>query len=382
VTVLRRSAAALLGAAVFSAAAQSPTWSLEAQRRLWGGSSANLSQDLSRRSALLELGEARLADGDTESAQRAFDEAALIVHAADIEFGLVRTYMQEGEYRQAVAFGAHAAGAHPEFPGGMALYALLLQLGGQGRVALRMLDEALAKAPEDLALQQAKVALSSARQPEAGPLTVAPLRWAPYGSLTQVASDAKVVGSGILAQDGGRAVAQASAVAGARHLWVRNGLGQTSAATVSEHLNDGLVVLQLNQALAMPPAVTLAPKAPFAGSASYWVAFAATGDTRPAWPMLRQGFFSRYTDPQAPRLLSIDAPQGLRGGPVFDAAGRLAGLAITNDIGPDLIVPVSSFSGLFSASAAASSITAAPALPVDVIYETALRTTLQLMVER
>jgi len=375
-------AAALLGAAAFSASAQTPAFSLEAQRRLSGGSSANLSQDLLRRTALLELGEARLAAGDTEAAQKAFDDAALIVHAADIELGLVRTYMQEGEYRRALAFGAHAAGAHPEFPGGTALYAWLLQLGGQGRVALRMLDEALARAPDDLALLQAKVALSSSQLPKGGPLTTPPLRWAPYDSSAQVASGARVVGSGILTQDGGRALASAASVADARHLWVRNGLGQTSAATVTEQLDDGLVLLQLNDALGTAQIITLAPKPPFAGSTSYWVAFAATDDAMPAWPVLRQGFFSRYTDPQAPRALGIDAPPGPRGGPVFDASGRLAGLAVSTKEGLDLIVPVSRFGPMFSTPSTTPPPAVAAPVPVDVIYESALRATLQIMVER
>lgn len=382
-TAFSRWAAALLGAAVLSAAAQTPTFSLEAQRRLSGGSSANLSQDLSRRTALLELGEARLAAGDTEAAQRAFDEAALIVHAADIELGLVRAYMQEGEYRRALAFGAHAAGAHPEFPGGTALYAWLLQLGGQGRFALRALDEALARSPDDPALKQAQAALSSSQLPLGGPMMTPPLRCAPYEYSAQVAPGAIAVGSGILTADGRQALASAAMVAGARHLWVRNGLGQTSGATVIEQFDNGLVLLQLNDQLVPPQSVAAVPGAPYAGSISHWVAFAAADNSLPAWPVLRQGFFTRYTDPQAPRPLGIDAPPGARGGPVFDAAGRLAGLAITTGAGgPDHIVPASKFAGLFSASSTSPPSAAGIPMPIDVIYERALRATLQILVER
>ena len=73
--------------------------------------------------ALLAEGEMHLAVGDVEEAQAAFDRAASLRHGADIEVSLVRTYMQAGEYRRALAFGAHAAGAHTDFPAATALYA-------------------------------------------------------------------------------------------------------------------------------------------------------------------------------------------------------------------------------------------------------------------
>jgi hypothetical protein len=171
-------------------------------------------------------------------------------------------------------------------------------------------------------------------------------------------------------------------VADARHLWVRNGLGQTSAATVIQQFDNGLVLLQLNDTLSPPQRVVMAPAAPFAGSVSYWVAFSATNNARPAWPVLRPGFFTRYTDPQAPRVLGIPAPPGTRGGPVFDAAGRLAGLATTSADGADLIVPASKFAGMFGASSTSPPSAAAAPMPIDAIYESAMRTTLQIMVDR
>ena len=210
-----------------------------------------------------------------------------------------------------------------------------------------------------------------------------PLRCAPYEHSAQVAPRAIAVGSGILTADGRQALASAAMVAGARHLWVRSGLGQTSGATVIDQLDNGLVLLQLNDQLVPPQSVAAVPAAPYAGSISHWVAFAAADNSLPAWPVLRQGFFTRYTDPQAPRPLGIDAPPGARGGPVFDAAGRLAGLAITTGAGgPDHIVAASNFAGLFSASSTSPPSAAATPMPIDVIYERALRATLQILVER
>lgn len=143
-------------------------------------------------------------------------------------------------------------------------------------------------------------------------------------------------------------------------------------------LGDGLVLLQLNDALSAPQKVTAVPAAPFAGSASYWVAFSASDNALPAWPVLRQGFFARYTDPQVPRLLGIDTPPGPWGGPVFDSAGRVAGLAISGEGGLDVIVPVSRFAQMFSAP----SIATATLMSMDSIYELALRTTVQVIAER
>src|SRR5262245_62514709 len=64
------------------------------------------------RSDLLRNGEAALARGDTAKALEAFERAAAMMHAADAEIALARTYMQSGAYRRAAALAAHAPGAH------------------------------------------------------------------------------------------------------------------------------------------------------------------------------------------------------------------------------------------------------------------------------
>jgi hypothetical protein len=61
--------------------------------------------------------------------------------------GLVRTYMQTGQYRRALAFGAHTAGAHLDVVGGSALYAWLLHIGGQPVFAQRLMAQALVRVP-------------------------------------------------------------------------------------------------------------------------------------------------------------------------------------------------------------------------------------------
>ena len=86
---------------------------------------------LKEKAQLLATGEAALARIDLDAALQAFDRAASIQHAADTEMALVRTYLQAGQYRRALASGAHTAGAHLDVVAGSALYAWLLNTGGQ-----------------------------------------------------------------------------------------------------------------------------------------------------------------------------------------------------------------------------------------------------------
>jgi hypothetical protein len=102
---------------------------------------------MQERTQLLAHGEAALARSDTETALTAFEAAANILHAADTEMGLVRSYMQTGQYRRALAFGAHTAGAHLDEVGGSALYAWLLHIGGQPVFAQRLIAQAQVRAP-------------------------------------------------------------------------------------------------------------------------------------------------------------------------------------------------------------------------------------------
>ena len=94
------------------------------------------------REALLAQAERELARGDAASAIGVLDRAAMMLHAADTEMALVRAYLQAGEYRRALAFCAHTAGAHRETAEPSALYAWLLHLGGQSAFARRTLAEA------------------------------------------------------------------------------------------------------------------------------------------------------------------------------------------------------------------------------------------------
>ena len=377
-------AAGLLASAALTATGQTPSFSIEAQQRLLGPSGPGAAETVARRRQLVAEGEASLAAGDAAAALQAFESAAAIVHAADVELGLVRSYMQAGEYRRALGFGAHAAGAHRELPGGMALYVWLLHAGGQRQFAQRMLDEWLARSPDDPALNQARRELLSAAPRVDGVLATAPLRIAPGDGSGRVTAGAAVVGSAVLLADARSAVAPAGLLEGAKRVWVRNGLGQSTEANLTSQPDEaGLVWLELDRALSAPRVLQVAGGAVPAGSPSYLVEFSAAPDAAPAWPILHAGFFARQRDAQSARPLGIDVPHGATGGPVFDRFGRFAGIALPTPDGSGRLVPVEASSSPSSGLVLPTSAAAAGApMTLDALYEAALRVSLQLIVER
>ncbi len=374
-----------------------PDWSLQARQRLAGVPGANPNQALAERRRLLDEGERLLAAGQPGPAQDALDRAAVMLHAADTEAALVRAYMQAGEYRRALAFGAHAAGAHRrDWPAGTALYAWLLQVGGQRVVARRVLDEALALAPDDAALRSASRQLNMPWPEVDAVLRQPPLRTAPYAWGAEPPADSEVVGSGVLLDDGVSAVVPATALGpepqAASPVWLRNGLGQTVSARVQARDEvHGLATLRLDNPL---PRASLAAarREPFAGSPGYMVEFAPSHTASAAWPLLRQGFFARPTAGTGLRRLGLDAPAGPRGGPVFNARGEFAGIAVSGADGLDRLVSASMLAArtgqpLAAQGAAASHPSAAEptALPsagnadVDALYERSLSIALQVI---
>jgi len=374
--------AVALAAAAGHARAQVPDWSLEAQRRLRDGPQANAAERLEQVRSLVAAGESALQAGDPTGAEAAFDAAANIVHSADVEMGLVRTYMQAGDYRRAVAFASHAAGAHRQVPAATALYAWLLNAGGQGVAARRFVDEARLAAPGDPALRQVHEMLDGVGDRDAEALMAAPARTAPYANGAQAAVTARAVGSGVLMDAGRHAALPAPLAHGARQLWVRNGMGQTRQATVVAGSGDaGVTVVRLDAALPDAPALQWLERAPFAGSPAFAMEFAPGSDATPAWPLLRQCFFARAAAGQPGGLL-LDAAPGPRGGPVFDAQGRLAGMAVPGAAGGTAWVPVSSFqlpgAPVNAAPAAAAPL---PRVMADALYETGLRVALQVLRE-
>jgi hypothetical protein len=340
--------------------------------------------------ALVEVGERSLAAGDTSGALSAFEQAAGTQHAAQIEASVVRAYMQAGQYRQALAFGAHAAGAHPDYPGAAALYAWLLYVGGQRAVATRVLDTALFDAGEpDPMLRAVRDLVAQTWPVPDASLLVPPVRLAPYSDANL--EDGSVVSSATLIDGGRRALAPARNLDDrltqpGTALWVRNGLGRTVRASVEQRIDPGIPVLVLRLANELPEPTELVAEArpPFAGSIGYSTIYSPQAEsTMPAWPLLQDGFFGRQTSQDTLPDLGIEIPAGPPGGPVFDAAGRLAGIAIGSDDGRDRLVPVSTLEPLLGQVFGKSSASGpTPRMALDLLYERSLLLTLQVIVER
>jgi hypothetical protein len=336
---------------------------------------------LQERSQLLAIAEAALFGGDTANAQQAFERAALISHAADTEMGLVRTHMQAGQYRRALSFGAHTAGAHLDVVGGAALYAWLLQIGGQETIAKRMLAEALTRAPQHPILIATQKQLLSCSPLANGLLLHAPVRMAPYGPHPGIATGARVTGTGLLFDSGKRVLVPLATLGKAQRLWVRNGLGQlTPARLIKTYSRLNLAVLVLGGGLPMDAPLPLAARDAFAGSVAYAVEYAPAPSATPQWPILNTGFLGEQSADGQTRALGITLAKGPRGGPVFDNMGRLVGMAVASRFGADQLVTTSQLVSILGQPV--GQLTAAADLqrmPVDQVYESALQTTVQII---
>ena len=384
---------------------------------------------------LVRDSEQALVRGDSIAAQAGFERAAATRHAAQIEMGLVRASMQAGAYREALGFCAHAAGGHLDEPAASALYAWLLRVGAQDAVAERVLSDALRRAPLDAVALATRAAFDAGLvAPPSGVLLALPHRLAPqpHPLAGQAAPlpGTRSVSAGVLL-DGGRLAlvpltallprttpatpaTPATPVAQPR-LWLRNGLGQTTeavadAAAQAPFVPLGLLLLRLLEPLPLPVSVSaspasdatraaasqLAPRDAFAGSSGYALAYPGSADAAAAWPTLHAGFLGGAAPQPGSRQLGFAVPSGPLGGPVFDAAGRVAGIALGSTAAPGstaqaTLLPVSMWRAAVAA-ALAGAVPAAPAagavveaaptarMAADEVYERGLKIALQLLV--
>ncbi|CAN5385119.1 hypothetical protein BH11PSE11_BH11PSE11_11740 [soil metagenome] len=340
------------------------------------------------RRELLLRGEAALAGSNVDAATQAFEHAGAMMHAADAEMGLVRSYMQAGEYKRALSFSAHVAGEHRDEPGGVALYAWLLHIGGNRVAARRLLQEAEGRLPADPLLALMREELSSPFPMAASRLSQAPARFAPYGSSTGLPLDARVVGTGVLLSAESLVLVPLSTLSHTSALWVRNGLGKLARAKVERRLvKQGIAVLRLDHPMPTGSKMSPAARDPFPGSIAHSVEYATTSDAKPAWPVLTSGFLGQPKDDSGERRLGIDLQKGPRGGPVFDAAGRFIGIAMPGRDGLDQIVLASRLNlqaGESTTDSPGASANASAPSPVGLnqIYESAMAVSVQIIATR
>ena len=340
------------------------------------------------RLALLAQAEQALDLGEVEKAASLLDSAALMAHAADTETLQIRTQMQAGQYRQALAFAAHTAGVHLDDPLAPALYAWLLDRGGQSAYARRMLDEAFARrerlAPDPQARAIAAM-LADPRLPLPAALREPPHRFAPMATTLAVPpppATAHVTGTGVIWADGRQALVPLGVLDGARAVWVRNGRGQTVFAT-RERSVPALDIAVLDLGGTLPPGpVRWAPRDPFAGSPGAVADYPPVNGGDAAWPRLHPGFLGATARTDRSRRLGIGLPAGSAGGPVFDSAGRLAGFALPRAHGTPVFQTVTALRAALGSSpnGVDAGTGAVPVMAFDEIYEHALCGALQVLV--
>ncbi|MBX3621404.1 MAG: trypsin-like peptidase domain-containing protein, partial [Rhizobacter sp.] len=248
----------------------------------------------------------------------------------------------------------------------------LLALGGQEAAAQQVMARARARLPGDALLVDAPQA--PACQPRTGraaPPAVSPM---PLGEAP--AHNAAVVASGVLLADGRHALVPARALEGAQRVWLRNGLGRSTRAELVRHdASGGVTLLRLLTPLDAPADLAVAPREAFAGSQAFVVGYRIDTTGRPAWPQLCLGFLAAVPGHDGPRPLGMALPEGSAGAPVFDSAGRLVGMALPGDT-PALLTAQH-----FGVDVALPTSAGATALPLDELYERALRVSLQVLRE-
>lgn len=373
-------------------------------------------QEAARQQYLAQARQA-LQAGDAAAAQQPLDQAAAMRHTADTELLMVQQMMQRGAYRQALAFAAHAAGAHADVPQARALYGWLAAVGGQPAFADAQLTLGLQRLPDDAVLLGMRQALAGL-QPGAPGLPAEARVPGPWATGAEVPAAARAIGSGVLLAGGrlawvvapgvqsGDAVAAGQGSAGlggvapsgvgspaaaagsaaprASRFWLRDGLGRTRAATLQQHWPaSGLALMALAAPLegATPPAA--APQPAFAGSPAVVVGHLRAEGTAAAWPALHLGFLGRPAA-DAAQALGVGLPAELPGAPVLDLSGRLLGLTLPAAAdGTARFLPLGALRPLLGAQAE-TLLPAAPAAPAprrtpDELYEAALPAMVQLL---
>jgi tetratricopeptide (TPR) repeat protein len=284
----------------------------------------------SLRTQLLQRAEGALQLGDAALAINLLEQAELLAHSADTEMGLVRAQMQAGQYQKALSFAAHAAGAHPDEPGGALLYAWLLKVGGQQLEVIKLIESAKQRWPNNSLVDQVQRQLKLTAPVANKAMLAGAGRLAPYGSPKDLIANQAVIGSGLLIAGGQRVLIawpSISRYALGAHLWVRTSLGVYSKASIEQQFDDiQIAVLKLDAPIKTEPNLPVCKSDPFGGSIAHALDFSRTQSAVWAWPVLSSGFMGLPIEGTPFRSLDIGQSAG-QGGIVLDQYGSFCGIA-------------------------------------------------------
>lgn len=337
------------------------------QLRALNGAAAASASEAARLARLAEA-RAALSRGDADDAQLPLDAAAAMSHSADTELLQLQALLQHGRVRQALAFAPHTVAAHRDAPEARALHLWLLAMSGQATHAASLL------AAGPWAGEAVAAALPALDTPAALPAGLP----GPWLHGVGVPTTARPVATGLLLAEGSLALVPAQPLPHDGPLWLRNGLGRASQAspvpTDPSLAEAGLMLLRVEPPLATPAPLQRAARPAFGGSPALRIATLRLDGAAPAWPLLQAGFLGRVGR-DGRQALGWAAGATVGGGPVFDAAGRLVGLALPSDEGERLL-PALLIAPLQALPVAAD---ARPRTP-DEVYELALPWVAQVLV--
>jgi S1-C subfamily serine protease len=194
---------------------------------------------------------------------------------------------------------------------------------GDAEVAARWLARVFAQATSDESL-----ARSAATQFPGS-------RWpAPHVEPIPIPSGGAATANGIVVDNGRRVITDASTLTGAHSdIFMRNGLGVVRRARLeSLHPKHGVAILRLEKPY--PATWSIEPARigrASAGGLCFALGFPVAGNLDGSYPALSQGIVFR-PNTGAADLMQVTAwlGSGQRGGPLFDSAGRLIGIARGN----------------------------------------------------
>lgn len=299
----------------------------------------------------LEAAAQALRDGDAARAATLYEGLAQRGESLEAELGLVRASLQAGEFRKALSFANLTAGEHPESAEAQALLAFLNDRTGRTEQALATLKTLESARPNEwspvaihaeiltdrYAPDQARTLLQtwSARHPTAPAIDRARMAsWLATSFQTLPIDKHRIVGAGNgVVIDGGKTVLTYAPVvpAKATDVLVRNGLGRVTRAHVDRaSASNDLIRLRLAEPFPASSSVPLDQvSSPEGVRFCFAFGFSTPRSPEAAYPAIAPGLVVR-ADTGVGGLMQITSALGpdQNGAPIFDARGRLIGLAL------------------------------------------------------